>query len=31
LALSDIRDSIAELVWYRDELLNVDVLEGGNG
>jgi oligoribonuclease len=31
LALSDIRDSIAELVWYRDELLNADVLEGGNG
>jgi oligoribonuclease len=30
LALSDIRDSIDELVWYREHLLNADVLEGGN-
>jgi len=30
LALSDIRDSIDELVWYREHLLNPDVLEGGN-
>ena len=28
LALSDIRDSIDELVWYREHLLNADVLEG---
>ncbi len=28
LALSDIRDSIDELVWYREHLLNHDVLEG---
>jgi oligoribonuclease len=27
LALSDIRDSIEELVWYRDQLLNSAVLE----
>jgi len=27
LALADIRDSIAELVWYRAEFLNQDVLE----
>jgi len=27
LALSDIRDSIEELTWYRDNLLNADVLE----
>ena len=27
LALSDIRDSIEELKWYRDELFNVSVLE----
>ena len=27
LALSDIRDSIAELAWYRDNLLNAEVLE----
>lgn len=27
LALSDIRDSIEELAWYRDELLNTAVLE----
>jgi oligoribonuclease len=26
-ALSDIRDSIAELVWYRDRLLNQDALK----
>lgn len=25
-ALSDIRDSIAELIWYRDQFLNRDVL-----
>lgn len=31
LALSDIRDSIEELLWYREYLLNADVLEGGNG
>lgn len=30
LALSDIRDSIDELVWYREHLLDADVLEGGN-
>ena len=30
LALSDIRDSIDELAWYREHLLNADVLEGGN-
>ena len=30
LALSDIRDSIEELAWYRDHLLNPDVLEGGH-
>ena len=30
LALSDIRDSIDELVWYRDHLLNADVLEGAH-
>ena len=28
LALSDIRDSIDELVWYRENLLNADVLSG---
>ena len=28
LALSDIRDSIDELSWYREHLLNPDVLEG---
>jgi oligoribonuclease len=28
LALSDIRDSIDELAWYREHLLNKDVLEG---
>ena len=28
LALSDIRDSIDELAWYREHLLNADVLEG---
>ena len=28
LALSDIRDSIDELAWYRERLLNADVLEG---
>lgn len=27
LALSDIRDSIEELIWYRDRLFNADVLE----
>ena len=27
LALSDIRDSIEELVWYRDKLFDSDVLE----
>ena len=27
LALSDIRDSIAELAWYRDNLLDAEVLE----
>ena len=27
LALSDIRDSIAELAWYRDNLLDSEVLE----
>ena len=33
LALSDIRDSIEELAWYRDQLLDVGVLDlpGGNG
>ena len=31
LALADIRDSIAELQWYRDNLLNTDVFEGVNG
>ena len=33
LALSDIRDSIEELCWYRDMLFNADVLEipGVNG
>jgi len=33
LALSDIRDSIEELAWYRDRLLDASVLElpGGNG
>ena len=33
LALSDIRDSIEELSWYRDKLFAADVLEmsGGNG
>ena len=30
LALSDIRDSIDELAWYRDHRLNPDVLEGGH-
>lgn len=25
-AMSDIRDSIAELIWYRDNLLNVDAM-----
>ena len=30
LALSDIRDSIDELMWYRDHLLNADVLEGAH-
>jgi oligoribonuclease len=30
LALSDIRDSIDELAWYRDHLLNADVLEGAH-
>jgi len=25
-ALADIRDSIAELAWYRDKLLNQDAL-----
>ena len=30
LALSDIRDSIGELAWYREQLLSADVLEGGN-
>jgi oligoribonuclease len=32
LALSDIRDSIAELQWYRDNLLNTSVfeLQGGD-
>jgi oligoribonuclease len=30
LALSDIRDSIEELAWYRANLLNADVLEGGH-
>ena len=29
LALSDIRDSIEELTWYRDNLLAADVLESG--
>lgn len=28
-ALSDIRDSIAELVWYRDNLLDQNVLSAG--
>jgi oligoribonuclease len=27
LALSDIRDSIEELTWYRDNLFDADVLE----
>ena len=27
LALSDIRDSIEELTWYRDKLFDADVLE----
>jgi oligoribonuclease len=31
LALSDIRDSIAEPLWYRESLLDTDVFEGGNG
>jgi oligoribonuclease len=33
LALADIRDSISELTWYRDNLLASNVLEapGGNG
>ena len=30
LALSDIRDSIEELAWYRAHLLNADVLEGAH-
>ena len=30
LALSDIRDSIDELAWYREHLLNADVLEGAH-
>lgn len=30
LALSDIRDSIDELKWYREHLFNTDVLEGAN-
>lgn len=29
-ALSDIRDSIAELVWYRDNLLDQDVISGAH-
>ena len=28
LALSDIRDSIEELAWYRERLFNADALEG---
>ena len=31
LALSDIRDSIEELAWYRDKLLNAAVLEFDTG
>jgi oligoribonuclease len=31
LALSDIRDSIAELAWYRDNLLDAEVLEAAAG
>lgn len=31
LALSDIRDSIEELAWYRDKLLNAAVLELDTG
>ena len=30
LALSDIRDSIDELAWYREHLLNANVLEGAH-
>ena len=30
LALSDIRDSIEELAWYRDQRFDSGVLEGGN-
>ena len=30
LALSDIRDSIDELVWYRENLLDASVLRGGD-
>jgi oligoribonuclease len=30
LALSDIRDSIDELAWYREHLLNTNVLEGAH-
>lgn len=29
LALADIRDSIAELAWYREQFLNTAVLETG--
>ncbi len=31
LALADIRDSIAELAWYRDNLLDAAVLEAAGG
>ena len=30
LALSDIRDSIEELAWYRDQLFESEVFEGSN-
>lgn len=30
LALSDIRDSIDELVWYRENLLDASALSGGD-
>lgn len=31
LALADIRDSIEELSWYRDNLFDADVLGRNNG
>lgn len=31
LALSDIRDSIEELCWYREHFIDAAALRGGNG